>query len=311
MTKTLIAPSVSPEVLGRFRPFASRQRSRLRNLLDKIGRRLVIPAQEQFVMATEISLPAVPSRQREVFSVSPHNLNIYRYVLNGLLEKKVRFITSKEFFSGAYDPAVLNILIRHDIDFKPETTSGMVAIEEELGVKSEIHVILDDFYYKIEPYVDYFKELYDKKFVLGLHTVAPGNDDFFSVFRSELNRFQRLFGFSPEYFSIHGKSPWPDKWPEKRQAFLDGMAPYLKHLGILGSHNYRSPNIWIEDSGVNKSEFSLLRCEFLNIPVYYSSGVVGLLLHPVHWVQVRNPVSRPTDSKRSAAHLEEIRLGDA
>ena len=244
---------------------------------------------------------------KDVISIGPHNLNIYQYVLKRVTDSGIHILTSKDFFNNTYDPSTLNVLLRHDIDFRPETTDAMISIEEKLGIRSDIYVILDDAYYDILPYVEYFRDLHRKGFIIGLHTVAPGNDDYFRVFDSEVKRFKQLFGFDAEYFTIHGKSPSPDNWQTMRQNFLDGIRDYLKAFSIKGSHNFGSPELWIEDSGANLCEFSLLRREFIDLPMFYKTGVVGVLMHPLHWI--KHTAAWPTEESKSSEQLFDAVLG--
>jgi radical SAM superfamily enzyme YgiQ (UPF0313 family) len=284
---------------------AKRARGSLAVTRRQVGR-LLKRAEKPLVQAEERAVEQPRSDSlREVFSISPHNLLIYRYVLEELKKTpNIAFITSKEFFAGRFDQKKINVLLRHDVDFRPGKLHTLIDIEMDLALLSDVYVILDEGFYDLSPYTAYVRELHSQGFVVGLHTLAPGNDDFYSLFSRELERFEAELGFSPEYFTIHGKSPHPQNWAEKRQRFIEDIEDKMSLFGLKGSHNLRSPDYWVEDSGTNKSGFSVLRRDFLRIPELLKSGVIGLLTHAIHWAE--GDVAWPSFEKESKRHLFDI-----
>ena len=219
----------------------------------------------------------------KVISIAPHPISLYKKNLESLQSENVNFITSKQFYENSYDKKELNVLLRHDIDFRPSRIELFTDVEEELGLRSDIYVILDDHFYDIKPHIDKLKNLHEKGYILGLHTLAPGNDNYKEIFKSEMELFYEYFGFKPEYFTVHGKTPRPSNWEKTKSEFLDYIRTNQQQLGIKGSHNILSPYTWVEDIGINGGEFSVLRRKFLQITNHYHYGVIGLLTHPIHW----------------------------
>ena len=223
------------------------------------------------------------SLSNKVISIAPHPISLYKNNLKDLLENDINFITSKEFYQENYDENKLNILLRHDIDFRPSKIDLLCDVEFDLGLKSDIYVILSDDYYDIKPYIEKLKKLHQKGFVLGLHTLAPGEKNYKEIFNKEILLFESYFGFKPEYFTIHGKCPSPLNWDTVKNDFLQYTKENWESLPFKGSHNIKRPYDWVEDISINGGEYSVLRRKFIEIPKNYYYGVVGILTHPIHW----------------------------
>lgn len=223
------------------------------------------------------------SLSTKVVSVAPHPISLYENNLKSLQEKNYNFITSKEFYANKYDPKKLNLLLRHDIDFRPNKIELFTDIETSLNVRSDIYVILDDEYYDIKPHITKLKKLAEDGFLLGLHTLAPGNANYQEILSQEIDLFEEYFGFKPEYFTIHGKSPHPNNWTELRKEFLAYVQENKDTLPFKGTHNIKGPYDWVEDISIQGGEYSVLRRKFFEIPKNYYYGVIGILTHPIHW----------------------------
>lgn len=219
----------------------------------------------------------------KVISVAPHPISLYKNNLKNLQDQGYNFITTDNFYSNNYNPKKLNILLRHDIDFRPNKIELFTDIETSLNLRSDIYVILDNDYYDIKPHISKLKKLAQDGFTLGLHTLAPGNENFKEILQNEINEFEKLFGFKPEYFTIHGKCPTPQNWNSLKQDFITYVKNNWDSLPFKGSHNIQKPYDWVEDISIDGGEYSVLRRKFLEIPKNYYYGVIGILTHPIHW----------------------------
>ena len=236
------------------------------------------------------TLSSSPAKQLRTISLSPYGTDFYRYALElWQARPNARFVTSEEFYGEKTSPASSNILLRHDLDYLPKSLSGLIDVEKELNLRSDIYVIVDPAHYDLAPLAPSLRKLKDEGFVIGLHTLAPGCDDFCMKFMEELENFEKSLGFPARYFTIHGKNPHPPKWDEERTKFLDWARSIGPLLGIEGSHNLKSPSKWIEDSGAEGSSFASLDEGFLQIPGVKKGVTVGVLTHPDHWVKQEVP----------------------
>jgi hypothetical protein len=219
---------------------------------------------------------------RPLISVAPHNIRLYEYFLRFHLAQGRSFITSDALYGRPpNDGRQGRIVVRHDVDYTPENLALLVDVERRLDVRSDIHLIVNDAFYDIRPYVMELRKLSSEGFCLGLHTLAPSEDDFYSVLRVEILRFTDLFGFAPKTFSVHGVCPSPKDWHARRQRFLAKIGARLESFGFVGSHNLSGPDFWVEDSGVG-GEFAYLHADWVRAAPA-AGQVMGVLVHPDHW----------------------------
>jgi hypothetical protein len=223
--------------------------------------------------------------QPRIISVAPHNIRLYEYFIRRHLADRVQFVTSRDLYGGQEaDTARARILLRHDVDYTPEQLHLFAAVEKDLGVRSDIYVILDDKHYDIKPYVETLRKLAEEGFVVALHTLAPVHDDFYTILRREIAAFKELFGFSPRYFTIHGPSAFPERphnWLDVREEFIGKIASRMASFGFEGSHNIGGVDEWIEDSGMG-GEFAYLSMSWIQSRAE-PGRVLGMLAHPDHW----------------------------
>ena len=240
----------------------------------------------------------VTATVRPLISVAPHNLRLYEYFIRKQLKAGARFITSEDLYGLALSHNDACFLIRHDVDYCPDRLAAIIDVERRLGVVSDIHVIVDKSHYDPNPYAESWRKLVAEGHCFGLHTLAPINDDFFSVLRKEILQFSDLLGFAPKSFSVHGVCPSPVDWQKRRQQFLDRLAPRMASFGFDGSHNFGGFNSWVEDSG-RGGEFAYLDTGWTEcVPV--AGRVIGVLVHPDHWVEW--PVVWKHDSRQVLEH---------
>lgn len=62
--------------------------------------------------------------------------NIYKRLLETLQDKDFQFLTVEEYFTNRYDPSKPFIMMRHDVDRRPNSSLEMAKIESSMGVKA-------------------------------------------------------------------------------------------------------------------------------------------------------------------------------
>jgi hypothetical protein len=248
-----------------------------------------------------------PRDQGAIISLAPHSTKLYDYFIRTRLAAGDRFITSRELYAPDFtpDPDAAYILLRHDIDYSPETIEDLTEIERSHGVRSDIYVILSGRQYEAFAHSEMFRALASDGFVFGLHTCAPTEDDFFTVLRREIDEYARLMGGAPDYFTIHGPPSPPERppdWAKKRTNFTDRIAPRLNSFGFVGSHNIAGVGAWLEDAAVG-GEFSFLEAAWTDPPVR-PGQVLGVLTHPCHWTPWPIKWHVDPETRREAAPID-------
>jgi hypothetical protein len=176
--------------------------------------------------------PADP--EQEYGSVFPFRW--YEAFLDALAERDVVTITYRDLFEGCddrewdngypheharwkaqRDPDRIYLLIQHDIDFVPEFTVRMVALEAARGIRSSIFMFHEragnapaDSPYDDRPYVvdhDFFREAQDRGFVIGYHQNALALTE--GPMEQAVRRFEQDVAhldrhYRVEYFCPHG-----------------------------------------------------------------------------------------------------------
>ncbi len=247
----------------------------------------------------------MPEKIWPLVSVSPHNLKLYEYLLTAKRAEGFTFITSRELYGEMpLDPSKRYILIRHDLDYAPERLVPVIDIERRLGIRSDIDVVISGQHYDPAPYVAEWRKLAEESFAIGVHTVAPQEDDFFSVLRKEIETFQKMLGFPPRTFSIHGVCPSPANWKQRRMRFLERIGGRLESFGFTGSHNIGGISFWVEDSG-RGGEFSYICRDFIECEPE-PGQVMGMLMHPDHWLEW--PIGWVYDAAEIKEHPELLAL---
>jgi len=258
-------------------------RARILHALDQVGLKAPLKWLVRDVLGLDRPAGSSPRSRGSIISVAPHNLKLYEYFLAFHLAQGRRFITSDTLYGG--EPSAQagdqNLLIRHDVDYTPERLERLTQIEDAFGVHSDIHVIVDPSHYDVLAYGGLLRSLAQRGYCIGLHTLAPNADDFYTVLRREVEAFDRVLGFPPATFSIHGVCPHPANWSEKRARFLAKIAPRLASFGFAGSHNLSGVDFWVEDSGLG-GEFAYLQSDWVE-RTPGPGQVMGVLVHPDHW----------------------------
>jgi peptidoglycan/xylan/chitin deacetylase (PgdA/CDA1 family) len=245
----------------------------------------LLPEAQSVVQRSLKALERHALKRPDLLSVSPHNIRLYEYFIRRHLADHVQFVTARDLYEGRPPNAArARIMLRHDVDYTPEQLHLFAAVEKDLGVRSDIYVILDEKHYDIKPYVETLRKLAEEGFVVGLHTLAPVHDDFYTALRREVAAFRELFGFPPRYFTIHGPPAFPERpndWSERRQQFLAKIASRMASFGFAGSPNLTHVDEWLEDSCLG-GEFAYLSMDWITKEAK-PGRVLGVLMHPDHW----------------------------
>ena len=216
------------------------------------------------------------------FSVAPHLISNYREVLTKLKSNpECNFISLIDYLQGRINPNYVNIVLRHDVDFAPERINLLCEVEYSLGLRSSIHILVDNFNYPVEPYVDIFTDLYELGFDVGLHTTAQFRAKYAEFFRWETKRFNELFSFPPLTFSRHGIPPKPGEEVKKwGKQFSKDVFSLIKGTSYVGYAKHYDKVV--EDSAYKG--VSYLYNDFKNVADgCYLGGTAIILTHPCHW----------------------------
>ena len=156
---------------------------------------------------------------------------IYKVFLKTLQEKKFQFISVEEYFTSKYDSNKPFIMIRHDVDRRPNSSLEMAKLEESMGVKAT-------YYFRTIPQTlkpKIIKEIAKLGHEIAYHyeSLAETNGDYEKAIKDfELN-LEKLNKFYPiKNIAMHGRptSKWDsrllwDKYNYKEYGILS--EPYF------------------------------------------------------------------------------------
>jgi hypothetical protein len=177
------------------------------------------------------------------------SLQYYRDFLETALKENYVFLTLRQFYDRGCPPE-RHFVIRHDLDRTPLSLTGVVGVEDELGIQSTIFVRVTANEYNPFSYIALptLKSVSARGFEIGLHTnfleFATINQlDPLLVLRSEL---QCLRSFFPEVDSLschrdinyqYNSLPWlVERWPELRRKLCVHYHAYEE--AIMGNTVY-------------------------------------------------------------------------
>lgn len=232
----------------------------------------------------------------QIVSLSPNNILLYRYILN-LYKKDPRIIFLKpgRLYTSSY-PNKIVLSLRHDVNVTPKSLKLLTDIEDELGLRSMIYVIVDENCYSLVEHTAYFKDLAEKGFVIGLYTTAQRAKVPLPQFAEEREKFKKILGYYPQFFSIHGISPHPEDWEEHIADFLKEVKLHLKWWGLYPCTQELEGIRHVEDSGEG-GELGYLKGDFFNILDFPLGTKVELITHPEHWAEHLVPLKVDEEKK--------------
>lgn len=217
-------------------------------------------------------------RKKRILSNPPHSTQIYQEALNiALADKDIKFISLIEYCLGQHnDYQGKRLLLRHDHDGgMKEPLTRLCDIEESLGLRSSVHILVDGDLYNPLPLVSYWIDLANRGFDVGLHTQSWMKINYKETFLDEIKKFEDLLGFSPKTFTHHGAWPRTNKDMLRRAEFIQNLDTLINGTTIVGYNNYFN---WIVEDSAVKGEISPLTNPFLSINNYLYHGQVGLIL---------------------------------
>jgi len=224
-------------------------------------------------------------------------LKTYKQLLQTLLSKSYTFLTVEEYFISASSPSHPRILMRHDVDRKPQNSLRMAKLEHELGVKST-------YYFRTIPKTfkpEIIKKIAELGHEIGYHyeNLAETNGNYKSAIKDFEKNLAELRKIVPiKNIAMHG-SPM-SKWDSR-----DLWKKYnYKDYGII-SEPYFDINfdkvLYITDAGrswdnatinLRDKVESLFKSDFKNTNDIISALKVGKLsnqiminIHPEHWAE--------------------------
>jgi hypothetical protein len=137
---------------------------------------------------------------------------IYKELLLTLIEKEYQFVTVEEYFTSNYNSDLPFLLMRHDVDRRPNSSLEMAKIEHALGIKST-------YYFRAIPQTlkpKIIEEIVKLGHEIGYHyeSLAETDGDYPKAlidFENNLSTFNKLYPIRS--ISMHGRptSPWDSR----------------------------------------------------------------------------------------------------
>ena len=221
--------------------------------------------------------------------------SIYIELLISLKERAFQFITVEEYFSSKYDANRPFIMIRHDVDRRPNSSLEMAKIEKSMGVKAT-------YYFRaisqtLKPKI--IKEIATLGHEIGYHyeSLAETNGDYSEAiedFKKNLAKLNRLYLIKS--ISMHGRptSKWDSRLLWKKYDY--------KKYGILSEPYFDidfQKVLYITDAGrawnnesINRRDrvqsnfnfkFNHINEIISNIEKNSIPDKIMVNIHPEHW----------------------------
>ena len=215
------------------------------------------------------------------------SMDYYKSFLDYALNEGYNFVTLKEFVDKGC-PSFNHVILRHDLDLKPQTLNKMISIEKSMGVRSTIFVRVTGNEYNVlsYPVLDMVTSASKDGFEIGLHTSCV--------------EFAKINGISPisilkleltilkEFVDIFGIAPHRDlNYAYNSLPFIEENWAEISKLGV----DYHAYQKNIEDATVYVNEgFNPHLCWRKHAPedVIPTKNSMYILTHN-HWWYERHP----------------------
>jgi len=220
---------------------------------------------------------------------------IYKDLLLELISKKYQFITVEEYFTSNYNPNLPLVLMRHDVDRRPNSSLEMAKIEQSLNLKST-------YYFRAIPQTlkpKIIEEIVTLGHEIGYHyeSLAEKNGDYKEAivdFENNLSTFNKLYPIKS--ISMHGRptSPWDsrllwEKYDYKKYGILS--EPYFdfdfnKILYITDAgRTWNNESVNLRDKVDTQFSFLFSHTDEIiaNIKENKLPKKIMINIHPEHW----------------------------
>ncbi len=152
--------------------------------------------------------------------------NTYKELLETLKKQNYQFITVEEYFTSTYNDSKPFIIMRHDVDRRPNSSLEMAKLEKSMGIKATYYFRI--IYQTFKPNI--IKEIINLGHEIGYHyeSLAETNGDYekaikdFELNLDRLNKFYLI-----KNIAMHGRPT--SKWDSR---LLWNKYDYKKY-GIL------------------------------------------------------------------------------
>lgn len=203
-------------------------------------------------------------------------------------DERFKLINMEQYIDGDFDKCRFNVVLRHDIDTKfcLEKIKQFSYVEKEHGLTSSIYVICDGSRYRPAEACKMVEEVRQNGSLVGLHTLAHGNNNPKKYLEFEINEFEQNFGFKPTTYVMHGLNPRPVNYRKNLINFKKSAAEIEKELNIKGhrSHGFgeakfAEQNVLVEGGSqvvIPTSASELLNRTYLGSPIM-------VVTHPWMW----------------------------
>jgi len=230
-------------------------------------------------------------------------LTIYKQLLQSLISKEHKFQTVEEYFTLASSPSRPLILMRHDVDRRPENALRMAKLENKLGVKAT-------YYFRTIPQTfkpEIIKEIADLGHEIGYHyenmDICNGNVDLaYEDFKLNL---EKLRGLCPvRTICMHGSplSKWDNRDIWNKYDYRELEIEFEPYFDVNYNEFYYITDTGRKWDGERTSVRDKVNSEGSKWPGYHStkdillalqrdkfSTKVLMTIHPQRWTN--NPIS--------------------
>ncbi|MBO3697279.1 hypothetical protein [Roseivirga sp. E12] len=220
---------------------------------------------------------------RNKYTESPYPIEYYRDLLEMLTNENVFF---QPFMQIESSKERINVFVRHDIDRQEciDNLEDMVALNKEYKIQSGLFFLVNDRTYNLSDYRDKILAYREDGLEIGLHTECYRFDDYMKEFKRETDRFEKVLGFRPQSFTVHGLGYRNDV----RGQFYSVLDRNFKSTGYSFSDcisKFRSYDYVMEDCHKNsKTQKRFIYSDFQKLPSFLKPGENLLVLtHPCYW----------------------------
>jgi hypothetical protein len=171
-------------------------------------------------------------------STPPHPIHLYRELLASLCDDlRCHPVSLADCALGTGKATDrVNFVLRHDLDAgRPDVARALCEVERGLGLRSSVHILVDGTLYDPAVLVPLAHTLHEDGFDVGLHSQAWMHEDYARAFRTDLERFEHLFGFSPRTFSQHGAWPRTEADLRRRKRFTLETPRLIQGTSLVGA----------------------------------------------------------------------------